>query len=105
MGKAEYWAEHLAAIEAEGVRTRAYAPRQGLSAASLYTWRWRLKGGGAGLAPLPARGGFMAVQLRPSSEPLRCTLTIGGGATLALSQMPSPQWVAALCAALAWTVR
>lgn len=35
---AETWSRHLAAIEAEGITTRAYAEREGLSVASLYGW-------------------------------------------------------------------
>ncbi len=30
------WAAHLAAIEAEGISTQAYARREGISAATLY---------------------------------------------------------------------
>ena len=98
--RAEYWSGHLAAIEAEGIATKAYAQREGLAVGSLYEWRRRLNGGRRTPTRLQGGGGFVAVQVRQTGEAMRCTLTIGDGARLELSQLPSPQWVAALCAAL-----
>lgn len=34
-----FWMLHLSAIEAEGITTKAYAEREGLSAQALYGWR------------------------------------------------------------------
>lgn len=99
--RAEYWAGHLAAIDAEGVSTKAYAEREGVSAAALYGWRRRLNGRQVAGVPPVRSGGFVPVQVRELGEPVRCRLLMGAGATLELSQLPSPQWVAALCAALA----
>lgn len=97
----EYWAGHLAAIEAEGISTKAYAEREGVSAAALYWWRRRLKGRKAtGVRPVRS-GCFVPVQVRQIGEPMPCRLMIGAGATLELSQLPSPQWITALCAAVA----
>lgn len=98
--RAEHWAGHLAAIEAEGVSIKAYAERAGISAAALYGWRRRLNGRPAAGAPSVRSGSFVAVQVRERSEPVCCRLQLGAGATLELSQLPGPQWVAALCAAL-----
>ena len=96
----EDWAGHLGAIEAEGISTKAYAEREGVSAAALYGWRRRLKARQAtGVRPVRS-GGFVAVQVREMGEPMPCRLRIGAGATLELSQLPSAQWVAALCTAL-----
>lgn len=97
---AEYWSGHLAAIEAEKITTKAYAEREGLAVGSLYEWRRRLNGGRP-TPPQRQRGrGFVPVQIRRTSEPMHCTLTIGAGVTLELPQLPSPDWLAALSAAL-----
>ena len=98
--RAEYWAGHLAAIEAEGVSTKAYAEREGVSAAALYWWRRSLKGGHATRVHPVRRGGFVPVQGRDVGEPMVCRLMIGAGTTLELSRLPSPQWIAALSAAV-----
>lgn len=37
-----YWANHLKAIDAEGISARAYAAREGLAIQSLYQWRQKL---------------------------------------------------------------
>lgn len=96
---AEYWAGHLAAIEAEGISTQAYAKREGLSAAALYWWRRRLKGSQATPVHPVRRGCFVPVQVRRTSEPIGCTLVIGA-MTMELSQLPGPDWLAALSAAV-----
>lgn len=99
---AEYWAGHLAAINAEGITTKAYAEREGLSAAALYWWRRRLEGGRQAGGGQRVRGGvFVAVQVRESGEAVRCRLVLAAGTTLELAQLPSPQWIAALSAAVA----
>lgn len=41
MSAAEFWSDHLAAIECEGVTVAEYARRHDLSAQSLYAWRSR----------------------------------------------------------------
>ena len=40
--RSEFWLSHLSAIEAEGITTKAYAQREGLSPQALYQWRKRL---------------------------------------------------------------
>jgi hypothetical protein len=37
-----FWANHLKAIDAEGISARAYAAREGLAIQSLYQWRQKL---------------------------------------------------------------
>lgn len=103
----QYWAEHLAAIEAEGVSTKAYAEREGLAAASLYFWRRRLKAEGAAIlaeaaARPPAR--FLAVRVAPpvAADAQRpCTVVLPAGLHLELAALPAPAWLAALAAACA----
>jgi transposase-like protein len=99
----QYWSRHLAAIEREGITTRAYAQREGLSVGALYQWRRELKARGQAVAG----GGFVAVQVAPPAiEPASgCRLRLGAQVVLELSALPSAQWVAGLGAALAGALR
>lgn len=100
-----WWRGHLEAIEREGIPTKAYAQREGLSVGQLYGWRKRIKkragraaAGSAGLSQ------FLAVQVESASAstPVRspCTLVTTSGVRLELPQLPSPQWLAELDARL-----
>lgn len=102
--KAHYWARHLATIATEGITTKAYAEREGLSVASLYCWRSRLKADAAGKAAIAgsAKRTLVPVQIVPSSAPsVTCTLTLGPDVHLELPQLPDPHWLAALVSATA----
>lgn len=100
--RAAYWSGHLAAIEREGITTRAYAAREGLSVGALYQWRRALKSRAAGAVP-PGQG-FVAVTVPPVSgitrEGVACRLRLGGGVTLELTSLPSAAWLAGLVEAL-----
>lgn len=98
----QYWARHLAAIAAEAITTQAYAEREGLSVASLYYWRKRLKDDAAAeaVAPSPAKRQLVPVHIARSSPPrMVCTLTLAPGVHLELPQLPDPQWLAAFAVA------
>lgn len=102
----QYWSDHLAAIAAEGIQTRAYAKREGLSASALYYWRKRLKAAAAdsaivSLAAPRAGGPFVAVQVSDVFQSVRCSLTVAPGVRLELMQLPSPDWLASLAGAVA----
>ena len=102
--RAAYWSAHLAAIEQEGITTRAYAAREGLSVAALYQWRRELKA--RVRAPSAGSGGFVAVtvpaEASAKSEPAaRCRIQVRNGVIMEFSAMPPAEWVAALCASLA----
>ena len=102
MSKVDFWAGHLAAIEREGLSIKAYAEREGVSAASLYQWRNKLQRGSK-THERGLRGDFVAVQLSqvsPTAGSAMCTLRLAHGLTLELSMLPSVQWLAALDAAL-----
>jgi transposase len=92
----QYWLRHLAAIEREGLSTKAYADREGLPVRQLYHWRRQMKlGGGA------AAGGFIAVQVSPAEPPVcGCRLRLGEQAELVFSGLPDVQWVARLVKAM-----
>jgi transposase len=104
--RAAYWSAHLAAIEREGVTTRAYASREGLSVAALYSWRRALKE--PARLPKAKTGGFVAVALpaEMNAELVQappCRVRIWDAVTLEFPAMPPAEWVAALCVSLAGT--
>lgn len=103
--RADFWSRHLAAIEAEGVATKAYAAREGLSVTALYQWRRRFKAGGRPSRAPAMSGGFVPVAVQVGSEASICTVRIGEGVRLELAQLPSPEWLAALNAAVVRRVR
>ena len=74
--RSTFWLSHLSAIEAEGITTKAYAEREGLSPQALYQWRKRLVAGGR--RSRAKLGGFVPIQIEPSM-PARtgCTVMIG----------------------------
>jgi hypothetical protein len=109
MSKAkQYWSRHLTAIANENVTTKAYAEREGLSAAALYYWRKRLKDDAAADtgATSAAKRQLVPVQVAPSGQPrAHCTLMLAPGIHLELAQLPDPQWLASLVSATAGPVR
>lgn len=105
-----YWSDHLAAIAAEGIQTKAYAKREGVSVSALYYWRKRLKAEGSTppralpVAVQPGRQ-FVPVQISDADARVPCSLTLAPGVRLELAQLPSAQWLAALGAAVSRQVR
>ena len=97
--RSEFWLSHLSAIEAEGITTKAYAQREGLSPQALYQWRKRLV---ADARPRRTqRGGFAAIQIEPSiASRTECTVVIDSELRLECAALPSVDWLAALSAAL-----
>lgn len=80
-GALEYWSKHLRAIVVEGVLMKAYAEREGLSAARLYSWRSRLAS--------EVRQGREARAVRVIAKPV-VTLPINQFVPLELNGMASP---------------
>jgi N-acetylmuramoyl-L-alanine amidase len=73
-----FWWSHLSAIEAEGITTKAYAEREGLSPQALYQWRKRLVAGGR--RSRAKLGGFVPIQIEPSmAVRVGCTVVIDAG--------------------------
>jgi transposase len=103
MQRSEYWAGHLAAIEQEGLSTKAYAEREGLSRAALYHWRKVLKARSC-LKPEKTGAGteFVAVTLAQAPGPAvaapaqSCVLRLPGAIVLELVSVPEPAWLIAL---------
>jgi hypothetical protein len=93
----EYWRGHLSAIDAEGISTKAYAQREGLSVAALYHWRKRMK---AKEAESGRGADFVALRVDQGNAPMTCTVVIAPGMRVELAQLPTPAWLAALNTAL-----
>ena len=108
LDRADFWARHLSAIDAEGVTTKVYAEREGLAVAALYKWRRRLKAGGLTSRAAAASGGFVPVTIQTAQAAAAeraCCVHIGEDLRLELEQLPSPEWLAALAAAVVGRVR
>ena len=105
----QYGSKHLAAIAAEQITTKFYAEREGLSAASLYYWRRRLKADAAPGKPATNRRTgrqLVPAQITEHGHPGQaCRLALAPGVYLELGQLPDPQWLACLAAATAGPVR
>lgn len=99
----EYWLQHLAAIEREGISIRAYAEREKIPAWSLYDRRRKLNAG-AGQSRSGVRG-FVAVPLPEAELRAPCSLKVGDQLEIGFTALPSPAWLAALCAAMSPKVR
>ncbi len=99
-----YWANHLKAIDAEGISARAYATREGLAIQSLYQWRQKLSQSqrfhGAD-SSVSMTSSFVAVKVTETmvSDPARWMLRLGG-VELELPAHPDPQWLVGLVAAM-----
>lgn len=98
----EFWSSHLAAIDAEGMGTKEYAQREGLTASALFYWRKRLKTEPS--ASTRSAGAFTAVRITEVSQngpaPMRCALRVGPGVCLEMAQLPAVEWLAALGVAM-----
>lgn len=103
--RAEFWARHLAAIEAEGVTTKVYAHREGLAVSALYQWRRHFKSGGRPSRAKAVSSGFVPVTVQAEAAANGCTVRVGDAVRLELAQLPSAEWLAALAAALGRRVR
>ena len=108
LDRADFWARHLSAIDAEGVTTKAYAEREGLAVAALYKWRRRLKAGRRPNRASAVSSGFVPVTIQTSQAAAAeraCCVRIGEDLRLELAQLPSAEWLAALAAAVVGRVR
>lgn len=96
----QVWEAHVAAIEREAISVSTYAEREGVSAASIYYWRQKLRGPVKAAKPAPTPSAF--VQLRvaePAGVSGGCTLVLSSGMRLEMSGLPSPEWLASLARA------
>ena len=98
-----FWANHLRAIEAEGISARAYAAREGLAIQSLYQWRQKLgqTQRSHGADRVSVSSGFVAVKVTETqvSESATWLLRVGG-LELELPAHPDAHWLVGLVMAL-----
>lgn len=100
----EFWSGHLAAIDAEAITTKAYAEREGLARSALFYWRKRLKAESEAAKTRatsnPSARLFVPVRVSEAEPSVRCCLMLAPGVRLELAQLPTPEWLAALGAAI-----
>lgn len=99
-----YWANHLKAINAEGISARAYAAREGLAIQSLYQWRQKLgqtQRSHSADSAVSMTAGFVAVKVTETmvSKPASWMLRMGS-IELELPAHPDAHWLAGLVVAL-----
>ena len=94
-----FWMAHLEAIKREAVAKTEYAKLHGLSVKRLYYWQRKLKAITAVAVGTSRPKAFVALRVE---EPVRaqrltgCTLVLGSGIRMELSELPAPEWLAAL---------
>lgn len=102
----QYWARHIAAIDAQSLSAAEYARRQGLDAQQIYRWRYRLKNKSINAASThnevklqqTQSRRFISVQLQESvtTSSSACTLRLAPGISLELCSLPDATWLASL---------
>jgi hypothetical protein len=105
----QYWSAHVGAVKAQAITTKAYAQKHGLVLSTLYYWQRRLKpttptqtSAQTLRAPTTQPSKFVSLHVKtPDNYAVRpmmsnCTLVIGTGVRLEMSELPNPQWLATL---------
>ena len=102
--ESEIWTAHVAAIKQGSISARAYAQQHGISLASLYYWRRKLK-----MAVVKPELGpqavskFVALRLPAATlapRPASCTLILASGLRLEMPALSAPEWLVAVGRAL-----
>jgi len=95
--KQQEWIAHLEQAQQQNLSLQEYARRTGIKASSLYAARkWRSKA-----RPQTATASMSFAEVRMTGASLdsaACVLHLTPGIRLQLSVLPSPQWLAAVCA-------
>ena len=92
----EYWIAHVAAAKQQGISASEYARRHGLAVKTLQYWRRKLNALNQTGESLQA-GKFVALHVAPgAAHQNNCTLDLPSGLRLAMSALPSPEWLAAV---------
>lgn len=100
-GDTEFWTSHVEACRREGMAASVYARQHGLTLASLYYWRRKLKLAAA-VSDGSASGSankFVALRVVDAAAGAPtgpCTLVLRSGLRLELVALPSPAWLLAL---------
>ena len=97
-GGMDFWREHVAAVERDGLVCSEYARVHGLSVTSLYYWRTKFRALEVSAAP---RGKFITLDVvspQVTSPAGACVLTVGA-VRMEMGTPPDPDWLAALAMA------
>lgn len=100
-GDIEFWTSHVEACRREGTAASVYARQHGLTLASLYYWRRKLKlaaavGDGSSIGPSNKFVALRVVDAASVTATGPCTLVLCSGLRLELTALPSPAWLLAL---------
>ena len=105
------WEQHVVAARQQKVSTKTYADQHGLSPSTLYYWqqKWQATANTRGVSrqirPSQKTSKFVALRVADAhpvnaQHPSHCALILSSGIRLEMSELPDPQWLAALaCAA------
>lgn len=99
--KQQQWIAHLEQAQQLGLSLQEYARRIGIKASSLYAARKQLSKARSQTATAPVS--FAEVRTTGAGPAETCVLHLAPGIRLQLSVLPSPQWLAAVCAQ--WSCR
>lgn len=94
--KQQEWLSHVERAQEQCLSLQEYARRSGIKASSLYAARKNMIDSRP--KALPAGMSFTEVRSTESCVDAVCTLHFAHGIRLQLSALPSPQWLAAVCA-------
>jgi transposase-like protein len=100
-GDTEFWTSHVEACCREGNAASVYARRHGLTLASLYYWRRKLKlaaavNDGSGVGPAGKFVALRVMDVAAGAATGSCTLVLPrSGLRLKLAALPSPTWLLA----------
>ena len=99
-GDTEFWTSHVEACRREGTAASAYARQHGLTLASLYYWRRKLKlaaaVGDGGSTPSNKFVALRVIDAAAVAATSPCTLVLRSGLRLELAALPSPAWLLAI---------
>ncbi len=95
-----FWLAHVAAIKREAISTNAYAQRHGIEVKRLYYLQRKTRATAATPPPCPSQPtAFVALRVAQSlvaHAPTNCTVVLGSGIRLEMSELPSLHWLVAL---------
>ena len=97
-GDTEFWTSHVEACRREGTAASVYARQYGLTLASLYYWRRKLKlaaavGDGSASGSANKFVALRVVDAAAGAPTGPCTLVLRSGLRLELAALPSPAWL------------
>lgn len=100
-GDMEFWTSHVKACHRQGIAASEYARQHGLTLASLYYWRRKLKlaaarGDGDGGSPANKFVALRVVDSAAVAATAPCILVLRSGLRLELATLPSPAWLLAV---------